>query len=540
MSSDKDSTSLKNRDIILCATDVAASCKLIEETIQRLGLQQPSKSALRKATAQCNTRYKRIVKDQYKKGHEDDLEQFLEEEFRLPRRSTDISDAIQNAKASGSSTSGDHVLVGAYGEALQSLGQELTATKSQLNDSLTENREIEEDNRKLQRELVTTAAGNANLKRKIEAFSKDKKEAASAVKKIKTEEHRQLIDSQKQLKLVRRRLEHFSTKQKEHRMEIRRLQVKVKYYTDKAQKQKSQNEQARVHSNKEKQDLEEEVARLQKQKNELTAENKDLHAENLWLRALVEDNKDGVVTFYDGRYTSEMQQCVYSLLSSHVACSQVGDVINAVLKLVGKTASHTPCKSTVINMNTQRLILAQKQLGEQLPGKGPTCLLSDETTKFDQRFEGMHVSDQDGRVWVLGLRELQTKAASDVHNTFQEILADIDERSHSTNSETSNVILTNIVARMSDRAATEMKLGQLIEETRLQVLPLVQEGYKDMSDADIASAGKLLVFACGLHGLVHMAETIGKSLIEAEKGLFDGSVPTAVPHMTKASESGTV
>ena len=92
----------------------------------------------------------------------------------------------------------------------------------------------------------------------------------------------------------------------------------------------------------------------------------------------------------------------------------------------------------------------------------------------------------------------------------------------------------------SDRAATEMKLGELIEETRKEVLPLVHEEFRDMSPDDITSVGKLLVFSCGLHGLVHMAETAGKSLLEAEKGLFGGSIPSAAPQMSSPSESGTV
>ena len=58
--------------------------------------------------------------------------------------------------------------------------------------------------------------------------------------------------------------------------------------------------------------------------------------------------------------------------------------------------------------------------------------------------------------------------------------------------------------------------------------------------SDVEVATKLLVFSCGLHGLVHMADSIKKSLMEAEKALFDGLVPSVAPQMTKASESATV
>lgn len=167
-------------------------------------------------------------------------------------------------------------------------------------------------------------------------------------------------------------------------------------------------------------------------------------------------------------------------------------------------------------------------------------MLSDETTKYATKMEGIHAADADGRVWVLGLRELLTKSSADVFEVFQQILADVDESCKATTNEKSRHILANISARLSDRAATELKLGELIEEARKEILPLVRDGYDQMSEEDRTAAGRLLVFSCGLHGLVHFAETASKSIGEAEKALFDGEVPVPDAQFKKHGETATV
>ena len=119
-------------------------------------------------------------------------------------------------------------------------------------------------------------------------------------------------------------------------------------------------------------------------------------------------------------------------------------------------------------LNVQRLLVSQKQV-EELGEKENLTLLSYETTKHDKRMEGMHCTDSEGRDWVLGLRQIGSKAATNMFNSFQEILGDIDRARHASNNERSRQILANITARVSDRAATELKLGELIEEAHLEV-----------------------------------------------------------------------
>ena len=88
---------------------------------------------------------------------------------------------------------------------------------------------------------------------------------------------------------------------------------------------------------------------------------------------------------------------------------------------------------------------------------------------------------------------------------FKQIVNGIDSRSEVANNGNSKNILGYIVAKMSDRAATELKLGKLIEEVRKEILPEVMAGYEELNDGEKSDVGQLLVFSCGLHSLVHFA-----------------------------------
>jgi hypothetical protein len=65
-----------------------------------------------------------------------------------------------------------------------------------------------------------------------------------------------------------------------------------------------------------------------------------------------------------------------------------------------------------------------------------------------------------------------------------------------------------IVSTMSDRASTEIKFNELLEDYRANILKEhLSESWDMMSDAEKSSVTKLNNFFCGLHVLVHAAET---------------------------------
>lgn len=216
-------------------------------------------------------------------------------------------------------------------------------------------------------------------------------------------------------------------------------------------------------------DLAAHIVNLENELSHINDTIKDEREENEHLRLLILDNERKEIKLFDEDskiYSKQTQECVYELLNHNVTSSNVSPVIRTVLQLAGTTANKLPSVSTVKNMNVQRLLLSQKHLSEELSEKESTCLLSDETSKFGKKYEGFHVSDKEGQLWVLGMRNIITKGARDTLTTFQEILSDISDASKISNSDAGKKILLNIVSTMSDRASTQIKFNDLLEEYR--------------------------------------------------------------------------
>lgn len=212
---------------------------------------------------------------------------------------------------------------------------------------------------------------------------------------------------------------------------------------------------------------------------------------------------------------------MYELLNHNVSVSKIPAVIETVLKLTDHKCSKLPSKSTIIEMNVQRLALSQRHIGEVFSKSDSTTLLNDETSKKGIKYMGYEGSDAEGNLWCLGMREMKTKSAADTLSVFKEILSDIEEASRSSNNENSKLLLKHIVATMSDRAATEEKFNTLLQDYKNSLLPVIVENYETLSQAEQDSISKLGHFFCGLHALIHFAETCQKTILETEKGFFD-------------------
>ena len=97
-----------------------------------------------------------------------------------------------------------------------------------------------------------------------------------------------------------------------------------------------------------------------------------------------------------GAYTAELKECVYKLLSCNVSTRHVSNVIGAVLKLAGNKAEDLPSNSTVTDWNITRLVISQSSLQKNYQQKRLLGLLSEETSKFGEKFGGFHASDTEG------------------------------------------------------------------------------------------------------------------------------------------------
>lgn len=269
---------------------------------------------------------------------------------------------------------------------------------------------------------------------------------------------------------------------------------------------------------------------------------KSTHKENLQLREEMKELQDSAVKevhTYDadsGSFTPEFRELVYKLLGLHVSSTQVSATVSAVLEFAGLNCERLPRRSTVSNWNVERLALAQMQIAEELPAQADTTLYSDETSKFGHRYMGYHISDGDGRFWVLGLRDIPTKSSEDSLATFKEILSDLDDCL--TSGEAGKDILLKIRSTMSDRAATESKFVELLETYRGEVLPTILENYDEMSEDAKTAMTKLHMFFCGLHSLIQYAEVSVTAVGECEKA--DDLPPMSGDVIVKAGEPGTL
>ena len=98
--------------------------------------------------------------------------------------------------------------------------------------------------------------------------------------------------------------------------------------------------------------------------------------------------------------------------------------------------------------------LSEKHFVEVISKQEDTTLLTGETSKFGARYIRYEASDTDGNLWVLGLRDIETKSADNTLKVFKEILSDLNDISDSEIDPVSRDIIKHICATLSNRAAT--------------------------------------------------------------------------------------
>ncbi|KAL3864029.1 hypothetical protein ACJMK2_005741 [Sinanodonta woodiana] len=237
----------------------------------------------------------------------------------------------------------------------------------------------------------------------------------------------------------------------------------------------------------------------------------ELETSTRYLQDLLNDTKSNELKLYDNFQKSFSPACevtVMKLLDCNVGVRHIGNVINIVAELCGKTLiDRFPSEATVNNMNDRRLALAQKQVGEILSESINLTLYTDETSKYGTKFGGYHMSNSEQDMYVIGLRELASKSASCTLDTLQEILEDMNETSKKLdgNDDVGRKILSNTIATMSDSASTEKLFNQKLEDLRNKVLPEVTEKWDEMSEEAQKDLSQMLHFFCSLHVLVNLA-----------------------------------
>ena len=277
----------------------------------------------------------------------------------------------------------------------------------------------------------------------------------------------------------------------------------------------------------------------------------DLKTDCGYLDSLLQDEVDTELKLYseeDQSFTCETVICVQKMIDSGVAFAKIPGVMQCVAELCGKTSiDRLPKESTIRNFTIQRITLSQMQIGEAVSEQPNLTLYSDETARKGTKYMGYHVSDEEGQMWLLGLRQMANKKASTTLDTFKEILHDTNrvcQRLESKN-ETQYVgykIMKNITATMSDQAATEKSFNALLASFKLEILPEVEDNWDSLSDEERENCAQISNFFCGLHLLINMAEFANKALKTFEEAAdmsTEGAAGLKYPKLQKY-ESGIV
>ena len=151
------------------------------------------------------------------------------------------------------------------------------------------------------------------------------------------------------------------------------------------------------------------------------------------------------------------------------------------------------------------------------------------------------ITDENGRNYVLGLRDLPSKSSDDFMAVLKEIIADLDARCAATTSDVGKRLLSLVRNTMSDRASTEIRFNNLLEAYVNETLPLFRETREsDLEPEDVNVIIKLNQFFCGVHSLVHFAENAVEASLMAEKAIYgEAQAPVISSPIQNAAESLT-
>lgn len=75
---------------------------------------------------------------------------------------------------------------------------------------------------------------------------------------------------------------------------------------------------------------------------------------------------------------------------------------------------------------------------------------------------------------------------------------------------------------MTDSVSTELKFNKLKKNYRSKILPEVKENWHELTSEEQLPMSEFKNLFCGLHSLVHFADTASVALTETKKGFFLG------------------
>jgi hypothetical protein len=192
------------------------------------------------------------------------------------------------------------------------------------------------------------------------------------------------------------------------------------------------------------------------------------------------------------------------LIGLNVSQGKVSQVIDCVLSLVSKRLDSKPSRRTIGRLTPVALALSQQQIAASVPNSSSATLYSDESTKGPTKINAYVATCDDGKQFVLGLRETVDKASLSQLNCLKEVLSDIGDAACADYA--MERIVASIKNLMSDRAATQVKFNSLFEAWRTECLPKVRSDWALLTVSAREKLCSMNSFFCNLHLLANLAE----------------------------------
>ena len=284
-------------------------------------------------------------------------------------------------------------------------------------------------------------------------------------------------------------------------------------------------------------------SQLREQGEELKLANEKIEVQ----QAVIDDlsaTAQELITKIDGKYTDEVRQCCFDLLSMNVGVWNVRPVMKSVLALAGKQVEDLPSIGLLSKMFVElkavsSVHICQEVLDEQVSDH---TLHSDGTTKFGRKFQSYQVATSK-QTFSVGLIDMKSGTAEHTFDMFKQSLQDIEELGSKLDHENaSKKILSKITNTMSDRSIVQKNFNTMLHDWRSEILPDITEGWSDLTDEEKTKLRAMNNFFCGLHFIVGLAEHASSALNEWEKLHFEehGKVgAVALPGAWERDEAGT-
>ncbi len=469
---------------------------------------KPTESGVRKSITKCKTTQTRLKKYGSKGAH--DLETFLNEQFQFPTARARGREPKQPAVTprNPAPKSEDALLITAYKNTALNIGTELSQEKKNhlVTKQSSQNKDRNIRGLRFLNQVTARQLAKANWdlnrvrqqdKRNRQLQTENTKLVKAKDKQIKTLKVK-CEQKNQTLKQLRSRDTYYSDK-------VNRLEIRCQELTELLEEKEAENTQ-----------LLQDLQNARNECRELVHRNTELE---VWRDDRVINTKvpDGT------RYADFTRLCIYKLLNCRVSITNIPEVIETVLDFAGITCPELPKRSTISEMNIERLSLSQQQIAEKVPECENMTLYTDETTKHGDKFGTYHLSDEDGMMYTMGMRLLPTKSAENTLNTYSDILDDLDLASH-TGDQVSKAIIVHTKNTMSDQASTEKKFNELYHDLRKDAIPHVIENYDQLTVPQQEAILRMNNFYCALHPFIQMSESSESLLKEAEGDLIPDNI----------------